>query len=159
MTLTYALQRAIPIFNPTRHGFAILVQRQPTATATATATQTRIRIRIQAKRKTHHHPKPRRSARDERRRGGPSPARRRYGFRVWVGDCLRRQGHSRRILPRLRRPRALPLGDPPGQFLRRPSVPRRLLSEWEKERLFFIICKLAQNIKRPHCWVCLFVRF
>ncbi|KAK7854236.1 hypothetical protein CFP56_032908 [Quercus suber] len=35
---------------------------------TATATQTRIRIRIQTK---THHQKPRRSARDERRRGGP----------------------------------------------------------------------------------------
>lgn len=40
------------------------------------------------------------------------------------------------------------------------DAPQFRIVFWVRDReTLFIICKLAQNIKRPHCWVCLFVRF
>ena len=107
----------------TRHGSTILVQRHPTPTPTPT----RIRIQTQPQPRTQFQPQPHRTARHERCRRGPPTSHRCNGVRVRVGERLRRQGYSRRLLPRLRRPRALPLGDSPREFLRGAAVPRGLL--------------------------------
>ena len=57
---------------------------------------------------------PHRGPRDEQHHGGsPSPEHHRLDFRVQLRRRLQRPGHAHRLLPRLQRPQALPLGDSP----------------------------------------------
>ncbi|KAJ4847853.1 hypothetical protein Tsubulata_000188, partial [Turnera subulata] len=54
-----------------------------------------------------------RSPRHERRCGGPRPIQERHRVRLRLRRRVLRQGYARRLLPRLRRVQALPLGAPP----------------------------------------------